>query len=224
MSDIAPFVAAAIRDRTIQQLQEELEAGKAKSNKLEKNLNNALARMIRITGPGGSPAYAEQSFLEAERYAGEDAWQIDLVTSTENGLGVADRYLPRNPALSGCKIEDVYKCELHIGAKRVIKLSEHTVIDSVSYPSTSDHRISVSFPADSDSGVARGALLIDFGGPDAIAVESEFPHGFFPEYYSNDQVEYLNFVYVDFQRHPFDREEEEGDANQNENGGNNEAE
>ena len=50
MSDLAPFVAATLRDKVIIDQQEEI-------NRLRKQLR--IERTITITGPGGSPIFAE---------------------------------------------------------------------------------------------------------------------------------------------------------------------
>jgi hypothetical protein len=53
MSDLAPFVAAALRDKVINDLMEENQA-------IRKQLQQA--RRVEITGPGGAPVYAHAQF------------------------------------------------------------------------------------------------------------------------------------------------------------------
>lgn len=63
MSDLAPFVAAHIRDKVVEDLQEEVEALK-KENRL---LRKFKLGSIKITGPAGSPVYVRERLCPEKR-------------------------------------------------------------------------------------------------------------------------------------------------------------
>jgi len=61
MSDLAPFVAAVLHDHSLTNLQTEVAALQAHQKRLESELERRNAKMVRITGPGGFPVYAERA-------------------------------------------------------------------------------------------------------------------------------------------------------------------
>jgi hypothetical protein len=68
MSDLAPFVAAALRDKVVQDLMEE---NKALRQKLQ------FARRVEITGPGGTPVHARAQFDDNGEYHGNpNLWSV----------------------------------------------------------------------------------------------------------------------------------------------------
>ena len=60
MSDLAPFVAAALRDKVVKELMEENQA-------IRKQLQQA--RRVEITGPGGAPVHAQAQFDDNGSYS-----------------------------------------------------------------------------------------------------------------------------------------------------------
>lgn len=112
MSDLAPFVVAVLRDKTICDLQAELKEEKAKNKQLETEF-----KTIRVTGPGGAPVYAERHFQHAKWETIFDLWVLKLQGPTEN-------YVYANPNLSSCAVEELHNCELHIGGKEIFKIGE----------------------------------------------------------------------------------------------------
>lgn len=106
MSDLGPFVAAHLRDKIIADLLEE-------NKQLKTRLDTA--RRTAITGPGGSPIYAEQDFANG-RYdplvmPGE-WWEVPF--STEPG---------RQPYLC-CTLSSLPNCEVRIGNFVKIKVED----------------------------------------------------------------------------------------------------
>lgn len=68
MSDFAPFVAAALRDKTIHELMEE-------NKKLRERVRYLMA--VEITGPEGQPVYARGQFDEDGDYHGNpNLWNV----------------------------------------------------------------------------------------------------------------------------------------------------
>ena len=71
MSDLAPFVAAAIRDKVVQELMEENEAMRKQVAKLRH------FKTVEITGPGGKPVYTRAQFDEDGGYNGNpNLWSV----------------------------------------------------------------------------------------------------------------------------------------------------
>lgn len=60
MSDLAPFIATAMRNKFIANLKKE-------NDRLQKELHKS--RVIEITGPKGDPIYAHAQFGNNEKYA-----------------------------------------------------------------------------------------------------------------------------------------------------------
>lgn len=112
MSDLAPFVAASIRDKTTVALQDELAKEKNKTKKLEEALDQRDERTVRITGPGGAPVYANAHYVERVNNDDENSspYQVNLHLHNSSGHN-ADTSLPM------CPVEDIKKCELRIGGK-----------------------------------------------------------------------------------------------------------
>jgi hypothetical protein len=71
MSDLAPFVAAAIRDKVVQELMKENEAMRKQVAKLRQ------FKTVEITGPGGNPVYTRAQFDEDGCYNGNpNLWSV----------------------------------------------------------------------------------------------------------------------------------------------------
>lgn len=67
MSDLAPFVAATVRDKVVEDLQEEIRRQNEKNDELRERVNNLSElndafsqhqQFVSVTGPGGSPLYS----------------------------------------------------------------------------------------------------------------------------------------------------------------------
>jgi hypothetical protein len=68
MSDLAPFVAAALRDKVVEDLMEENQAIRGQLQQ---------ARRVEITGPGGAPVHAQAQFDEDGSYSGNpNLWNV----------------------------------------------------------------------------------------------------------------------------------------------------
>jgi hypothetical protein len=70
MSDLAPFVAATLRDKVVQDLMEENEA-------MQKQIRQF--KSVEITGPGGSPVYSRAQFDESGYYCNDPVlWEVEF--------------------------------------------------------------------------------------------------------------------------------------------------
>ena len=69
MSNLAPFVAAVLRDQTVQELHEENE-------RLRQQVH--ISRLVQITGPGGVPVYAEGRIDEGRPAGNPNLWLVKL--------------------------------------------------------------------------------------------------------------------------------------------------
>ena len=65
-SDLAPFVAAVLKDRTVAEMIQEIDKLKSRQTEYE---NERL--LVQITGTNGTPIHYEASFKNAERYTYE---------------------------------------------------------------------------------------------------------------------------------------------------------
>ena len=79
MSDLAPYVAAALRDKVVDDLLDE-------NRKLREQLDNA--RKVEITGKDGSPVYATGAFQDGTRRNFCELWDVPLEMVTLAGSEV----------------------------------------------------------------------------------------------------------------------------------------
>lgn len=108
MSDLAPFVAAALRDKVVTELQEEVAA-------LRQTLEEerALAQRVAITGPRGSPVYATARFSDGDHDHSPELWKVDFSTKDAGG--------------AECQVKDLAEMEVRIGGVCKARLSNGIV-------------------------------------------------------------------------------------------------
>lgn len=134
MSDMGPLVAAHLRDKVIADLLEENQRLKSKMLK---------ARRIAITGPNGSPIYAEEDFGNGlhnnpeEQSTSSSAggwWQISLSNSSsfttsstkqqEDGDSSSSNTNTPTRQLDTCTLSNLPQCEVRIGVFLKIKIED----------------------------------------------------------------------------------------------------
>jgi len=71
MSDLAPFVAATLRDKVIADMKEENDALREQVRK---------SRTVAITGPSGTPVYCQAQLDEGEYDANPNLWRVNFGT------------------------------------------------------------------------------------------------------------------------------------------------
>jgi hypothetical protein len=69
MSDLAPFVAAVLKDKATADLLQEND---------ELRFALRTSRVVTVTGPGGTPVYAEGQFEEGRHAYNPNLWEVDL--------------------------------------------------------------------------------------------------------------------------------------------------
>jgi len=159
-------------------LQEELTIEKEKNKKLQQD-----RRVIRVTGPGGFPVYAERHFHYATPSRVEpDARFLKIQNSTGNLVG---------PGVASCSIQDLDACEVHIGGKETLVLGECHDIDGVDSIGYGDASFCYNFhPLGNDR--YRTCVFIDF----SPVPNREYPFTRTPQDYRNEKIEYLRFERV----------------------------
>lgn len=100
MSDLAPFVAAALRDKVVNDIQEE--------NKKLMELYANRAKQVRVTGAHGTPVYAMGSIDDAT---------VEVVDEEIKQRVVKLFNIESSPRPNS--IVDLRNAELHVGDKRV---------------------------------------------------------------------------------------------------------
>lgn len=193
MSDLVPFVAAVIRDKTIVDLQQELKAEKEKNAKLQKELG-----VIKVTGPDGFPVYAQRNIQYVHQVAFmEDSWDLELQNSTFNNE--REGAPNANPTFPSCPIQDVENCELHIGGQEVVKLRDFDATDAVSSVGAETLSLLYMFQSQ-EAGGHKFTLTVDFGpNPDRDAVDVMDPR-----HYGDSGITYVRFATFECKRPPFD--------------------
>lgn len=107
MSDLAPFVAATLRDKVVQDLMEEVEA-------MRKQIRQS--RCVEITGPDGTPVYALAQFEDGGYGANSNLW--DVIFSEEN------QALP-------CPLSMLEGIEIRLGGVCKAKFTDNSVFETL---------------------------------------------------------------------------------------------
>jgi len=139
MSDLAPFVAAALRDKVVADLQDEV---KHLREQLEREKRQS--QTVAITGPQGSPVYAHAQFRDGKHDYSPELWKVELSTTGQRHSGC-------------CLVEDLAEMEVRIGGICKAKLSNGIVEGFVN-----------DIENNYDDTRHRGALSIWFGGSSGI--------------------------------------------------------
>jgi hypothetical protein len=107
MSDLAPFVAATLRDKVVQDLMEENEA-------MQKQIRQS--RSVEITGPGGSPLYSRAQFDEDGYF-------------NENNPNLWEVAFPGTQDLS-CPLSILEGIEVRLGGVLKAKYTDNSVFET----------------------------------------------------------------------------------------------
>ena len=102
MSDLAPFVAAAIRDKVIDELQDEISQLKSK---LESERQKS--QQVAITGPRGHPIYAQASFRDGNFDYSPELWKVEFPRQSPSSL--------QQPQPTSCSLRAFSDMEVRIG-------------------------------------------------------------------------------------------------------------
>ena len=108
MSDLAPFVAAAIRDKSVEELQKENDRLQKENERLREMLS------VQITGPEGTPVYSHAQLATDGFLQDYDDWEGWVVNFREEDL------LP-------CVAEDLNAIEIRVGG--VVILTGASLVD-----------------------------------------------------------------------------------------------
>jgi hypothetical protein len=103
MSDLAPFVAAALRDKVVAELYEE---NRALTSQLERE--RTYSQSVAITGPRGSPIYAKALFQDGNYdYSSPELWKVEFPYEYDDD----DDERP----FSCCSVSELAEMEVRIG-------------------------------------------------------------------------------------------------------------
>jgi hypothetical protein len=115
MSDLAPFVAATLRDKVFQDLMEENEA-------MQKQIRQS--RSVEITGPGGNPVYSRAQFDESGYFCNSpDLWEVEF---------------PGTQDLS-CPLSTLEGIEVRLGGALKSKFTDNRVFETFDYADGRDY-------------------------------------------------------------------------------------
>ena len=148
------------------------------------------SRLIRVTGPGGSPLYAHRHMASAI------AWEFEEVPLTLYLHNSTGDFL--DDSLSTCSLEDLEKCELHVGDRTVYCLERCVRSGCYSGVRESSTRFYYAFGAEDDEGQYEVSVGVEFGPTE----NDEDTVVRFDELVSRG-VEYVRFLHVYFMRDPF---------------------
>jgi hypothetical protein len=85
MSDLAPFVAAALRDKVVAELYEEIQELRS-----ELQGQRQQSQCVAITGPMGSPIYAQANFRDNGKFDySPELWKVEFPTTSQKGCTLA---------------------------------------------------------------------------------------------------------------------------------------
>ena len=142
-------------------------------------------RTIRVTGPGGFPLYAERhiNYMVRDGILGDGDLELPLLNSTGNY---------RMPGLATCPVEDIERCELHVGNQKFVLGSERGNLTSERDP---HHTVYYSV----GSGSQKMFVTVEFG-------PNRFHHNgdnYDPRAFKGTGIEFVRFTEVCFETYPF---------------------
>ena len=165
-----------------------------------RKLHEYKRNVVKVTGPGGSPVYAVNHSSKTQlRDRHFHEWGLHLLNSTQvhiEGFEEFDTTLPT------CPVQDIEKCEVHIGEK-VLPLAQATNRMTLSSVGGLSECLvyDIDFSPGSD---IKLALEVEWG-PIEPLVPGE---GIFPQNYRNEDIDFVRFQDVEFTIPPPDSSEE----------------
>jgi hypothetical protein len=101
MSDLAPFVAAALRDKVVADLKKENENQACRISALKSSIRDLSS--VSVTGPEGSPVYCK--------------WKL-VIDATERGWdGMLNTRLGDDDTIRSMSAQDLLTAEIRIGGQ-----------------------------------------------------------------------------------------------------------
>jgi hypothetical protein len=187
MSDLAPFVAATIRDKVVMDQQEEIESLKEDNRRLQGYKEQLAKELVQITNQDGSLIYAEGSLAKRIVESDEDG---ELNHFLRFG-----RHLHSN-SLAPCNVQDIDNAVVQVGGQRVCRLGDRDVVQCISEEGDEDARVTYYFALERPPFRYLGACMnitFDFG---PLPEEAEFPHN--PNNHQNEEIEDVRFNCIEF--------------------------
>jgi hypothetical protein len=116
MSDLAPFVAAALRDKVVSDLCAELQDLKLQ---LQKQRNQS--QLVSITGPRGTPVYTQTLFSNGNYDASPELWKVVFPQKEEQNSSSSNN---KNNDQASCALCELANMEVRIGGICKARLGE----------------------------------------------------------------------------------------------------
>ena len=168
----------------------------------ENRLLNAL--VVRVTGPGGSPTYAQRHIAHANE--------------TEHGFLVLDLHAyyddKAETILPVCPIEDMERCEIHIGDQATFGVGDYSSALQRPVPDTPEQSIEYNYFDETETAedddddeedqhqeeeVVQNVSLIVKWGPTTRLERPDVS----PVELRNEDIDYVRFERIAFSAHPF---------------------
>ena len=186
MSDLAPFIAATIRDKVVCDQQQEIESLKDENRRLQERLAEEL---VQITNQDGSIIYAEGSL--AKRVV-----ESDEVGGLNHFLWFRWQAIRNGSILPQCKVRDVRDAVVRVGGNRVCFLGDRDAVECVSEEGDEDARLIYYFALERPPLRYLGScmnIVIQYG---PLPEGTEYPHN--PDNHQNDEIPYVSFNSIEF--------------------------
>jgi hypothetical protein len=107
MSTLGPFVAAVLRDRTVADLLEE-------NDKLQRQLKQRWA--VEITGPEGTPVYAQAQFDQDGAYGGNPRlWRVPFAKNNHRNKDTTTNTNTNTTIIQPCPLSELPNMEVRVG-------------------------------------------------------------------------------------------------------------
>jgi hypothetical protein len=118
MSDLAPFVAATLRDKVVSDLCDELEDLKLQ---LQKQRNQS--QLVSITGPRGTPVYTQTLFPNGNYDASPELWKVEFPEKEPENSSNKNKN-KNNADQASCALCELANMEVRIGGICKARLGE----------------------------------------------------------------------------------------------------
>lgn len=192
MSDLAPFVAAAIRDKVVMEQQEEIEILRAERDEARR------IALITVTNADGTKVYAETP-LAKQTVESDGVGGITHFAIFYNETG-----LRGNPKLAACGVREIETAVIRVGGVKICSISDFNERGSVWEDGPDDEgyvRFGYGFTLEQSRAVRRNlgrfmSIDVEYGPvPEeyhAAGIEQD------PNMHENAEIESVRFMNIEF--------------------------
>lgn len=190
MSDLAPFVAATIRDKVVLEQQEEIEALRAERDEAR---NKLAKELVTVTSPDGTHIYAQGSLATRTVTSDGDGGTCNAVEFIDN---------TSNLTFAKCQVREIENAVIQIRGQILCRIGDYSNMDCISGEEDEDTSILYMFDnLDPQNEALRHLgpkmnVVVDYG---PVPEEYQTANiGQSPNNHENEDIEHVKFLDIEF--------------------------